>query len=47
MIKLKDLLTEQKTDAGFAYKEKNNKAVIAAKPISLKVVEFGSCPCCP
>ena len=25
MIKLKDLLTEQKTDAGFAYKEKNNK----------------------
>ncbi len=27
--------------------EKNNKAVITAKPISLKIVEFGSCPCCP
>ena len=25
MIKLKDLLNEQKTDTGFAYKEKNNK----------------------
>ena len=25
MIKLKDLLNEQKTDTGFAYKEKDNK----------------------
>ena len=53
MIKLKDLLTEQKTDAGFAYKEKDNKGeeitlvtdnFPAARDESSKIVSFVTKP---
>jgi hypothetical protein len=53
MIKLKDLLNEQKTDTGFAYKEKDNKGeeitlvtdnFPAARDESSKIVSFVTKP---
>ena len=53
MIKLKELLKEQKTDTGFAYKEKDNKGeeitlvtdnFPAARDESSKIVSFVTKP---